>query len=78
MAKKQKIARVRYIPEGESNFGEGYALEMETENGWGLICQTQLRHCAEYPDAKEKEFIHYTFMNEIFQLLNLGYHVYRC
>ena len=75
---KQKIARVRYIPEGTDEFGEGYSLEMQTgEDEWGLICQTKLRKCADDPDAEEKEFIHFTFMNEIFQLLELGYRVYR-
>lgn len=75
---KQKIARVRYTPENEDPLGEGYALEMLIgDDEWGLIVRTKLRKCADYPDAEEKEFIHFTFMNEIFQLLELGYRVYR-
>lgn len=78
MPKQQKVARVRYIPEGQNGEREGYALEMLTgEDEWGLICQTTLRRCTEYPDAEEKEFIHYTFMNKIFELIDLGYRVYR-
>jgi len=75
---KEKIARVRYIPEGQNGEHESYALEMETDNGWGLICQTRFRRCTDYPDAAEQEFIHYTFLNEIFKLLGLGYKIHQC
>lgn len=78
MSKVGKLARVRYIPGGQDDHGEGYALEMKTgKDEWDLICQTKLRKSKDFPDAAENEFIHFTFMNEIFYLLELGYRVYR-
>lgn len=78
MAKQQKLARLRYEPEGTNGERESYVLELKTENEWGLICRCYFHKSAEIkPEAQaEKSFIHFSLIKEIFKLLTLGYKVY--
>ena len=85
MAKKELRARVRYNrgivgcgpDEGKALDAESFVLETwdEDYNSWGVSTIAPLRKCVEYPDAKEREFINYQFMMEIFKLQKLGYSV---
>lgn len=87
MKSEDLIARVRYnkgIQGVEPDHGEkaldeeSFILEVrdpETKT-WSINTIATLRKCKEFPDAKEREFINYSFMMEIFKLQRLGYHVY--
>lgn len=88
MAKAKKLAaRVRYNPgvpgcgpdEGKAFEAESFVLETWDEKyGWSVNTIAPLRRCKEYPDAKEQEFINYSFMMDIFRLEKLGYSVCLC
>ena len=82
--KKELKARVRYNPgkpgvgpdEGKALDAESFVLETwDEEYGWCVHTISSLRKCVEFPDAKEREFINYSFMMEIFRLQRLGYTV---
>ena len=78
-------ARVRYNrgiegcgpDEGKALDAESFVLELWDEDykSWGISTIAPLRRCVEYPDAKEREFINYQFMMELFKLQKLGYSV---
>ena len=89
MAKKKELrARVRYnkgIPGAspdDASLGpfdaESFVLETwdEEYKSWCTDTIAPLRRCVEYPDAKEAEFINYTLMMRLFQLMRLGYSIY--
>ena len=85
MAKKDLRVRVRYNrgvegcgpDEGKALDTESFVLELwdEEYKSWGVSTIAPLRRCVEYPDAKEREFINYQFMMELFKLQRLGYSV---
>jgi len=86
--KKELIARVRYnkgIPGGDPDTGnvydaESFVLETydEETNSWNCNTVAAFRRCVEYPDAKEKEFIHYGLLMDIFRFQRLGYRIHFC
>ena len=89
MAKKELRARVRYNrgiagvepDKGEHAFDEeSFVLETwdDTDKAWYTNTIATLRNCKEFPDAKEREFINYGFMMDIFRLQHLGYKVVFC
>ena len=85
MKKKALRARIRYNrgidgcapDEGRALDAESYILETWDEDyrSWQIHTIAPLRRCVEYPEAKEKEFINYQFMMEIFKLQSFGYTV---
>lgn len=82
MAKKQKIARVRYEEEKTAekdgyNAPEAFVLEIETPDGWGLVVRANLTRSVKWPDAEEKEFIHWQFIDEMCKLIRAGYYIHR-
>ena len=80
-------ARVRYnkgIPGVEPDQGEK-ALDEESfvletwdpeSKSWCINTIATLRNCKEFPNAKEREFINYSFMMEIIKLQKLGYSIF--
>ncbi len=88
MKKKDLRARVRYNrgvegvgpDQGRAFEAESFVLEIWDEEfrEWSVDKIAPLRKCLEYPDAKEREFINYDFLTEIFRLQHLGYKVVLC
>ena len=89
MAKKKELkARVRYnrglpgvLPDkGEHALDEeSFVLETwDDEYGWSINTIATLRNCKEFPDSKDREFIHYGFMMDLFRLQHLGYRISFC
>lgn len=66
--------------DGKAFDSESFVLSVWSpeDNCWCTDTIAPLRNCAEYPNAKEREFIHYEFMMKIFQYLQLGAKVYFC
>lgn len=83
---KNLRARVRYNKgiegcgpdEGRAFDAESFVLEIwdDEYREWCVHTIAPLRKCVEYPDAKEREFINYTFMMELFRLQKLGYSIH--
>ena len=86
MVKKELRARVRYNKgvegcgpdEGKALDAESFVLETWDEDykSWQVHTIAPLRKCIEYPDVKDREFINYQFMMEIFKLQKLGFAVH--
>lgn len=57
---------------------ESFVLETWDGEGWCINTIATLRHCKEFPNEKEREFIHYGLMMDIFRLQSLGYTVVFC
>lgn len=73
MAKKERLARVRYDKEYNmcGKTVEAYVLETyDPEYGW---CLNRASGFVKKPGAAEAEYIHYSFIVEIMKLLSLGY-----
>ena len=66
-----------YDPEGKTFDAECFIIETyDFDNKiWDVLCCVPLRNCAEHPDADEKEFIHYSFMCKILELVDAGYQI---
>lgn len=81
MAKrKELIARVRYekgIPpkKGIQEVIEGFVLESWDEDleCWGLIIKS---YCRAIDGTSEKDFIHWSFLYEVFKCIEFGYSVH--
>lgn len=83
MAKKQElVARVRYIkgkPEAERtgkwNDEEQFAIEVyDAEyNEWSLDSAYPLVHAQEYPDQKEANFLRFSMVQRIIEMISWGY-----
>ena len=83
MAKKEiKIANIRYDPgdpEKKNTIAEreGFYLEAwDAEFGWCTELKTPLCKSADYPDAEEKEFVHWDILKRIAELSERGYTIY--
>lgn len=82
---KELYARVRYNrgkegcgpDEGKAFDAESFVLETWDEDymSWNVHSIAPLRRCVEHPFSDEKDFIHYTFMSSIIQLIRLGYRI---
>ena len=71
---KQRTARVKYET-ATDNGKEGYAVEILTDEGWGLDTY--------YPLVKREgeerdvcNFVHFSLINKLSELNSLGYEVY--
>ena len=83
MAKKQElIARVRYIkgkPEAERtgkwNDEEQFAIEVYDAEykEWSLDSAYPLVHAKEYPDQAEANFLRFSMVQRIIELISWGY-----
>lgn len=83
MAKKQElIARVRYIkgkPEAERtgkwNDEEQFAIEVYDAEykEWSLDSAYPLVHAQEYPDQTEANFLRFSMVQRIIELISWGY-----
>lgn len=89
MARKDLRARVRYnpglpgvLPDMGEHAGDEESFVLETWDDdykcWCVNTIATLRQCKEFPDEKEREFINYSFMMDIFRLQSLGYKVTLC
>lgn len=85
--KEPKVARIRYQmadPTKPNTIAEleGFYFEAWTPTGdgmpygWSTICFSELRKSADFPDAPEKEFIHYSILSRISEWVRMGYTVY--
>lgn len=84
MAKKQRIARVRYqeektVEKDGFKCAEGFALEVydEVYEDWSLVQFATLTRSVNYPDEDEKEFIHWEFVAKMCELIRNGYYISR-
>ena len=70
-------ARIKYYGVGEfnPNFGDGYAVEINTGDGWGLDTFYECRVIKQQDDDAEPEFIHFSILQKINHLMELGYQV---
>lgn len=75
MAKRVKKARVRY-DNGKESGQEKYILEIwDNETGsWGTMMATRFVTDYKHPETGD-EFVHYTLVTNIIQLVNQGYEV---
>ena len=69
-----KKARITYH-ENYPPFGEGYAIEIENAGEYDLDSFFGLQHCLIDQTNDERNFIHYSILNKIKQLQELGYEV---
>ena len=75
MAKQNKSARVRYVPD-DPRLGESLRLEIYTkEDGWGLVCAGKFHKSTEFPNESEAEFVHWDLLLQICHLVEMGYNV---
>lgn len=84
MKKKELIARIRYIegkPEPKKNGkwddDEQFCIEIydhETKT-WEYDGGYTLYHAKEFPEQKEANFLHYSFIKRILNLLEQGYKI---
>lgn len=77
MKKQPKEARIRYMPPrpGISNF-EGFNLEVyDPEFGWSLVAFAPLRYSVDFPDAPEKDFIHWSLVKTMCDWILMGYNI---
>lgn len=68
MAKRKMMAKVIYNKEEDS-----FELWINTGDGWGFSRSTK---CRIVEGDTEANFIHYSFMKEILNCINLGYEVF--
>lgn len=66
-------ARIKY----EENFNgkEGYAVEIFSEGEWGLSTFYPLVKREGAEETDEKNFIHFSFINKLAELNELGYKI---
>lgn len=89
MAKKRepKVIRVRYQAGDPSKTHtileeEGYYLEAWVPTGentpyaWSTICFAACRKSVDFPDAPDKDFIHYGILQRISEWVRMGYEFY--
>lgn len=71
MAKKDLNARVRY-----SKTQDAFVIEIMDEDGdWNL---SSAYPCKKVEDtAPEAEYLHFSIVNQILQMVELGYHIYK-
>ena len=77
MKKQPKDARIRYVPSrpGISN-SEGFAFEVyDQEFGWSLVAFAPLRKSIDFPDAPEKDFIHWSLIKTMCDWILMGYNI---
>lgn len=89
MAKKKepKVVRIRYQAGDPSKPNtiaelEGFYLEAWVPSGegtpyaWSTIVFAQCRKSADFPDAADKDFIHYGILQKISEWVRMGYEFY--
>jgi hypothetical protein len=67
-----KKARIRYINTEER---EGYIVELMTEEGWDFSKFFPLVRRENAREEEEKNFVHFSLLNEIRELNEYGYKV---
>ena len=80
MRNKQKMARIIYDrgnTEKKNTIAEheGFYLEVWDEEFecWAIVCKAQCRKSVDFPDAEDKNFIHWDILNQIARLSEQGY-----
>ena len=69
-----KHARIIYY-EDYPVFGEGYLIEIMINGEFEFESYFSLQHCIIDSAEDDKNFVHYSILNKIRQLSNLGYNI---
>ena len=69
---EERIARVVYVNDDKK---EGYKVETYMDGEWGLDCFCPLVRRENANEDEEKNFVHFSLINKIKQLNDLGYSI---
>ena len=69
--KRDLVARVRYSGKHDSFF-----IEILDEDGSWMLCASHMCRKAE-GGSKESDHVHVSIVNQILQMVEMGYHIYK-